>query len=113
MDVSGLTLSIGGTNLALDALLTNFPEFDASRVKLSVTGDDVEQFRDLLGIPGVATGPFEIVGRLDVSPQNLELLNVELSTSMGKATLSGTLALARVILAPGSSFTRRAGMQTP
>ena len=91
LDVSGLTLSIGGTNLALDALLTNFPEFDASRVKLSVTGDDVEQFRDLLGIPGVATGPFEIVGRLDVSPQNLELLNVELSTSMGKATLSGTL----------------------
>jgi uncharacterized protein involved in outer membrane biogenesis len=91
LDISNLTLSIGGTRLVLDALLTNFPELDASRIKLTVTGDDVEQFRDLLGIPGVATGPFEIRGYLDVSPDDVELLKVDLKTSLGEATISGTL----------------------
>jgi uncharacterized protein involved in outer membrane biogenesis len=91
LDVRDLTLNIGGTQLSLDALLTNFPEFDASRIKLSVKGDDIVQFRELLGFPGLATGPFEINGKLDVTPEEVELLQVDMTTSLGQATLSGTL----------------------
>ncbi len=91
LNISGLTLSIGGTQLMLDALLANFPQLDASRIKLSVKGDDVAQFRDLLGIAGIATGPFEIHGGLDVSADEIELIQVEFKTSLGQATLSGTL----------------------
>ena len=91
LNVNNLTLSIGGTQLALDALLTNFPTLDASRIKLSISGDDVAQFRELLGISGVATGPFKVNAKLDVSPEGLELLQLELDTSLGHATLSGTL----------------------
>ncbi len=91
LNVSNLSLGIGGTELVLDALLTNFPHLDASRIKLSIMGDDVTQFRDLLGISGIATGPFTIHGKLDVSPDEVELLHVEVNTSLGQATLSGTL----------------------
>jgi uncharacterized protein involved in outer membrane biogenesis len=91
LDVRELTLSIGGTQFLLDALLTNFPEFDASRIKLSVKGDDIVQFRELLGFPGLASGPFEINGKLDVTPEEVEMLQVDMATSLGQATLSGTL----------------------
>lgn len=94
LNISGLTLRIGDSDLVLDALLTNFPSLDAGRVKLSVTGDDIAQFRDLLGISGIATGPFEIRGNIDVSPDEVELLRIELKTSLGQATLAGTLGKA-------------------
>ncbi len=97
LNVSKLTLNIGGTGLVLDALLSNFPAFDAGRIRLSVVGDDAAQFRELLGIRGVATGPFAVQGSLDVSPQGVELLQVEVKTSLGHLTLSGTLG-------PGPSY---------
>jgi len=94
LNISNLTLGIGSTELILDALLTNFPHLDASRIKLLISGDDVTQFHELLGISGLATGPFEIHGKLDVSPQEVELIQVEVETSLGRATLSGTLGAA-------------------
>ncbi|RLA50210.1 MAG: hypothetical protein DRQ98_13160, partial [Gammaproteobacteria bacterium] len=94
LNISNLTLGIGGTELTLDALLSNFPHLDASRIKLSISGDDVTHFHKLLGISGVATGPFEIHGKLDVSSQAVELLQIEVQTSLGLATLSGTIGAA-------------------
>ncbi|MCP4048542.1 MAG: AsmA-like C-terminal region-containing protein, partial [Gammaproteobacteria bacterium] len=91
LDISDLTLNIGGTNLVLDALLTNFPSLEASRIKLSVAGDDIAQFRELVGLPGVTTGPFNIDGKLDVSPNSVELVQVEVMTSLGQVTFSGEL----------------------
>lgn len=91
LNVPNLTLSIGGAELVLDALLSNFPSLDASRIKLLITGDDVSQFRKLLGVPGIATGPFEVSGKLDVSPDEVELLELEIKTALGQVNLSGTL----------------------
>ena len=91
LNVRDLTLNIGGTQLVLDALLTNFPTLEASRIKLSISGDKVEQFHELIGIKGLATGPFDINGKLSASPEGVELVQVELETSLGHATLSGTL----------------------
>lgn len=94
LNIPALALNIGGTELVLDALLSNFPHFDSSRIKLSITGDDIVQFRELLGIPGIASGPFTVRANLDVSADRLELLRVEVNTSIGHATLSGTLGAA-------------------
>jgi len=102
LDVPSLNLSIGGTELALDAKLTKFPDLDSSRVHLSIKGDDVVQFRDLLGIKGIATGPFELKGSLDVSPEGVELVQLEAKTSAGKLLISGTLTGAPAYV--GSKF---------
>jgi len=91
LNVHDTTLNIGGTRLTLDALLTEFPTLDAARIKLLIAGDDVEQFHELLGIKGGATGPFELKGKLDASAEGVELVQVELETSLGQATISGTL----------------------
>ena len=92
LDVSNMSLSLAGTRLTLDALLTNFPDLEASRIKLLLSGDDIVQFHELLGIRGLATGPFEVRGNLDITPEGLELVRVNLETALGKASLSGTLA---------------------
>jgi len=94
LNIPGLTLNIGGTELVLDALLSNFPHLDASRIKLSIDGDDIVQFRQLMGIPGVATGPFKVSGKLDVSPDSMELLEIDIQSSLGHASLSGSLGAA-------------------
>jgi len=91
LNISSLTLGIGSTKLKLDALLTDFPNLDASRIKLSVSGDDISQFHELLGISGAAKGPFKINSRLDVSQEEVELVRVDVENSLGRATLSGTL----------------------
>lgn len=91
LDVRDLTLNIGGTKLLLDALMTEFPTLEGSRVKLTISGDDVKQFHDLIGIEGPATGPFNIVGKIDATPEGLELLQVKLDTSLGHVTVSGPL----------------------
>ncbi|MDH3901658.1 MAG: AsmA family protein [Xanthomonadales bacterium] len=91
LNVRDLTLNISGTQLLFDALLTNFPTLEASRVKLSISGDKAEQFHELLGIEGLATGPFKINGSVSSSPEGVELIRADLATSLGQATLSGTL----------------------
>lgn len=91
LNIRDLGLSIGGTKLQLDALMTEFPTLDASRIKLTISGDEIEQFHDLVGIEGLASGPFKIDGKLDATPDGLELLQVKLNTSLGQATISGTL----------------------
>lgn len=91
LNISELALNIGGTQLKLDALLTNFPSLDASRIKLDIDGDDIVQFRELIGIPGIATGPFDLTANLDVTTEDIELIQVDLKTSLGQASVSGTL----------------------
>lgn len=91
LNVRDLTLNIGDTQLLFDALLTNFPTLEASRIKLSISGDKAEQFHELIGIEGLATGPFDINGKLSASPEGVELVQVDLETSLGQASLSGTL----------------------
>ncbi|HEY5775228.1 MAG TPA: AsmA-like C-terminal region-containing protein [Xanthomonadales bacterium] len=91
LNIPVLTLDIGGTKLLLDAKFTNFPGLDASRVKLTITGDDIAQFRKLLNISGPASGAFELNGTLDVSPEGAELLDVDFVNSLGHVTLAGTL----------------------
>lgn len=91
LNVHDFILNIGGTKLLLDALMTEFPSLDDSRIKLTISGDNVEQFHDLIGIKGMATGPFNMVGKVDVTPEGLELLQVKLDTSLGHVTISGPL----------------------
>ena len=62
LNIPGLQLDIGETRISVDALMSNFPLLNSSRARLSVSGDDIAQFRDLLGIKGIVSGPFELRG---------------------------------------------------
>ncbi len=91
LTLSALTMDIGTTRVSLDASLPAFPSLDASRVDFTVRGDDIEYFRDLLGIPGIANGSFELRGSLRLSDDDVEHFQIEASTSVVAGTLTGTL----------------------
>ncbi len=92
LDVSDLLLSIGDTHLQMDALLTRFPDLNASHVKLNISGEDMSPFKDLLGIPGLAAGHFDLKAKLNVTPGGLEFVQVDMESPVGKASISGNLA---------------------
>lgn len=91
LNVPVMALHIGGSHLSLDGSMNNFPALDHSRVNLQVTGDDIQQFRELLGLRGFASGPFQLDGSLDVSPEGVELIQLGVTTAFGRMTLAGTL----------------------
>ena len=72
--------SIGRLDRLRDATL----EFQAR-------GQDIARLRKLLRLPGVATGAFDITGTVKSGESGVELVNVEASTSAGRASVSGNL----------------------
>ncbi|MCF6264242.1 MAG: AsmA family protein [Xanthomonadales bacterium] len=91
LSVPELKLNISGAKLNLNAELSNFPHLDAGRIDLLIEGDRIEQFRQLLGISGIASGAFKIQGKLDVSADEDQIIQLEAETSLGQATISGAL----------------------
>ncbi|MCF6225747.1 MAG: AsmA family protein [Xanthomonadales bacterium] len=91
LSVPDLKLNIGGARLNLNAELASFPHLDSGRIDLLIEGDRVEQFRELLGISGIASGPFKIQGKLGVAADEVQIIQLEAENSLGQATLTGTL----------------------
>lgn len=91
LSVPDLNLNIGSTRLKFSVELPNYPHLDSSRMNLQVEGDRIEQFRELLGIPGIADGAFKIQGKLDVSADEVQLIQLDAQTALGQASIEGTL----------------------
>jgi len=91
LTISDMVLDIGASRFDLDARLPNYPDLENGQATVSVLGDDLAQFRDLLGIAGDASGAFSLHGSLEVSAAGLNHLQAELKTTLVRAVLSGTL----------------------
>lgn len=81
----------GQARFGLSARLPEFPRVDEGVIKLQIDGPDIERFREVFNLPGVATGPFSIGFTVDVADDGLELLNLDLQTSLGKFHADGKL----------------------
>ncbi len=75
----------------LSANVPMFPELEDSRIALSIEGSDIERFRYLTGMPGQATGPFSLNFDVEVMPDGVELLHLDLETSLGRIDANGKL----------------------
>ncbi len=77
--------------LDLSANMPNFPGLDQSRIALDISGPDLERFRYLTGLPGQATGPFSLDFDVEVAPDGVELLHLDLETSLARVDANGKL----------------------
>ncbi|NIM69508.1 MAG: AsmA family protein [Xanthomonadales bacterium] len=91
ISISDMELQVGPSKFSLNAEIARFPTLDGASIRLLVQGPDVASFRQLLGVYGVAEGPFEIDGSLEVSPEGVELIEFRGSTGLGSVVVSGTL----------------------
>jgi hypothetical protein len=59
---------------------------------LRIDGPDIERFRYVFRIPGVATGPFSLDFTIDVDDDGVEIPNLVIQTSLGELRASGRVA---------------------
>ena len=81
----------GEARIEFAARMPKFPSIDDSVVKLQIDGPDIERFRYVLRIPGVATGPFSVDFIVDVADDGVEILNLDVQTSLVKIKANGQL----------------------
>jgi len=92
LDINAIKLSIGAANFLVNGRLENFPGLNDATLKLDLHGDDVTKFRELIGIPGAATGPFDIVAELQADTNGAQLLTASLQTSIAHLTIDGEIS---------------------
>ena len=82
----------GEARIEFAARMPKFPSIDDSVVKLQIDGPDIERFRYVLRIPGVATGPFSLGFTIDVDDDGVEIPNLIIQTALGELKASGRVA---------------------
>ena len=81
----------GEAQFDLTANVPNFPSVDDSTINLRIAGPDIERFRYVFGLPGEATGAFSVDFIIDVADGGVELLNLDVQTSLVRIKANGQL----------------------
>lgn len=81
----------GEARFEASARLPNFPGIDDSRVNLQIEGPDIERFRYVTGLPGAATGPFSLSFTATPDDDGLDILDLDIRTSLGHLVADGTV----------------------
>lgn len=68
LTISEMTMAFGAATLTGDALVPQFPSLENSHISIRAEGPDVVRLRDLTGLKGGATGPFQL--RVDTQADN-------------------------------------------
>lgn len=84
LDVAEARFNLGGT-------ITRFPGLDGAELDLAINGTDIARFRELLSIPGVATGPFELNGSIDLTPEGTDIVKLNVVNNLATLSVKGPL----------------------
>lgn len=79
------------TRFDLSGQMPNFPGIDDSNLDLEITGRRFERFRDLLQLPGAATGPFRLKAALATPSDRNKMIRLDVATSLGNLAAKGRL----------------------
>ncbi len=91
LTIETVSLRLKDAELQLQGSVSGVERLTGNDVSFTARGSDLARIRRLLRIPGVATGPFDLAGRLKQSPQGKELLEFTANTRLGKFTAAGPL----------------------
>ena len=89
LTVERANMVFGEANFEGYAYLPNFPSIDDSRIKLDIAGPDIERFRYVTGIPGVATGPFSLSFTATPEADGIDILDLEIQSNLGHLVADG------------------------
>lgn len=91
LTIEDLTMELGKSTLRLDGHVSRFPDLDAADLQLSVQGEDLAQFREILQLPAAATGPFEFNGSIKQTDNGSDVVDILINTPQLSLRLSGPL----------------------
>ncbi len=73
----------------LTANMPHFPSVDDSIINLRIAGPDIERFRYVFRLPGEATGAFSVDFIVDIADGGVEILNLDVQTSLARIEANG------------------------
>lgn len=76
LTLENIELEIGESNFVLDGRMTGVPRPESADVVLHLRGNDIAKFRELLGYPGVLTGPFDLTAALEAPVESGERIGL-------------------------------------
>ncbi|MDX1380029.1 MAG: AsmA family protein [Xanthomonadales bacterium] len=82
---------IGSGRFSLAGTLPAFPSLDGARMQGTARGQDIAQFRELVGLPGLAEGPFELDAAITQQEGGTEAIDARLETGLGELNVAGTI----------------------
>ena len=91
LSVKNFDITFGDSIFEAKAEVPNFPALTEATASIESSGPRIEHLRHLLGIPGVATGPFQ--AQLDVRADELgkPALSTTIQTNLGKLVARGVV----------------------
>ena len=87
-------VSIAEAELDFSARLPKFPSLDDSGLHLELVGQRFEVFRKILNLPGGATGPYSLAFDLNLAEDGVEILQLDIESSLLKLEANGQLSSA-------------------
>lgn len=84
----------GEARLSLVASIPEFPAIDNANIELAINGPDIEHFRSMFNLPGAATGAFSLGFSIDVADDGIEIVNLDLRSSLLQMQANGNLGQA-------------------
>ena len=89
--INEASVHLGEAQIDLKGRMPNFPSVDDAVISLLIEGPDIARFRYVTGLPGAAEGAFSLGFTIDVDEEGVELLGLELETSLGEIRGNGRL----------------------
>lgn len=84
-------LALAGMRLELAGELVDLPEPDLRRLRISLKGEELERFRELLGVPGLVDGPFELSATVERGADGIGAAALRVTNRMGRVEAAGRL----------------------
>ena len=84
-------VQFGEAQIDVRARMPKFPSIDDAVIGLIIEGPDIARFRYVMGLPGAAEGAFSLGFTIDVNEEGVELLRLDLETTLGELRGNGRL----------------------
>ena len=84
-------VQFGEAQIDVRARMPKFPSIDDAVIGLLIEGPEIARFRYVTGLPGAAEGAFSLGFTIDVNDEGVELLRLDLETSLGEIRGNGKL----------------------
>ena len=89
--VNEANVRFGEAQIDVSARMPKFPSVDDAVINLLIEGPDIGRFRYVTGLPGAAEGAFSLGLTIDVDEEGVELLRLDLETTLGEVRGNGRL----------------------
>lgn len=89
--IADARLVLPDSRLELTGTIERLQTLEGNDLEFRFEGADVARFRQLLGLPGLAQGPFAMTGRLRRASDGAEQLELQADTALGRARVSGAI----------------------